>query len=80
MFVAYSWETPDSLQIVYAGPGGVTKDVKHAFQFDSYDAVVDYKKTLDVILASSVTREWFIGELEPTCRGYLGEFGEHIDG
>ena len=75
MFVVYSWESFHSMQIVYVGSDGVTKDVRKAFQFDTYDAAVNYKETIDVILTTSVCRQWFIGEMIPACRGYLGEFG-----
>lgn len=75
MFVVYSRERFHSMQIVYVGSDGVTKDIRKAFQFDTYDTAVSYKEIIDVILTNSVRREWFIGELEPTCRGYLGEFG-----
>lgn len=68
------------MQIVYVGSDGVTKDVTKAFQFDSYDSAVEYRETIDIILANSVPRQWFIGEMVPACRGYFGDFGGSVDG
>ena len=80
MLVVYRYLNQNSLTRLYVSNDGETEDIGYACRWNSiedvrndYDKIKDHCKYL-------VRSEWFIGELEPTCKGYLGEFGGEIDG
>lgn len=74
MFVVYCWENPNSLQKLYIAKSGLVNDVRYALWWNSIEAINEHKEEIINFLRGYGTNEYFIGELEPTCRGFFGEF------
>lgn len=80
MYVAYRYENPNSLNILYFSICGATSNLTEAMKFKDEQDLRAYftameSTNINHILNDSEKSEWFIGELCPTCRGFLGEFG-----
>ena len=74
MYVVYSWENPNSLNKIYFSNDGLISQLHQAKVWNSIEEVYEDKETLIEIVKHVPKTEWFIGELEPTCRAFLGEF------
>ncbi len=74
MYVVYSWENPDSLNKIYFSNDGLTSQIHQAKVWNSIEEVYKDKEALINIVKYVQKTEWFIGELEPTCKAFLGEF------
>ena len=74
MYVVYCWENPNSLNKLYLGIDGLTKSLFDALKFETYEEIIAHKEAIINYIKEEISREYFIGELEPTCRGFLGEF------
>ena len=74
MFVVYSWENANSLNKIYFSNDGLTYHIHQAKVWNSIEEVYEDKEMLIGLVKHVQKTEWFIGELEPTCKGFLGEF------
>ena len=74
MYVVYSWENPNSLNKVYFSENGVTLHLHQAKIWNSIEDINEHKEDLMEIVKYTLPTEWFIGELEPVCKAFLGEF------
>ena len=74
MYVVYSWENPNSLNKVYFSENGLTFHLHQAKIWNSIEEINEHKEELMEIVKHVQRTEWFIGELEPICNGFLGEF------
>ena len=74
MYVVYSWENPNSLNKVYFSENGVTLHLRQAKIWNSIEEINEHKEDLMEIVKYTLPTEWFIGELEPVCKAFLGEF------
>ena len=74
MYVVYSWENPNSLNKVYFSNDGLTLHIHQARIWNSIEEIYQSTEELIEITKHIQPCEWFIGELEPICKGFLGEF------
>ena len=74
MYVVYSWENANSLNKVYFSENGLTLHLHQAKKWNSIEEINEHKQELMEIVKYVNPTEWFIGQLEPICKGVLGEF------